>query len=98
MSVPMQPDDPAYHLLLDDVTTTPVVYRPGCFICEDPEFAQMGLPLCQLCPACTKANNNVKSGHIPADDETCDDCGNSLRAHYQNLEQSRHDQPETPPF
>lgn len=62
-----QPDDPAYALLQDDVTSTPTVYRRGCYICEDPEFAQMGLPLCRPCPSC--------GGHVPADDSACDDCG-----------------------
>lgn len=66
MSVPMKPSDPAYWMLLDDFTTTPVVFREGCYICEDPEFAQMGLPLCRKCPEC--------QGHIPADDSVCDDC------------------------
>lgn len=61
------PDDPAYALLLDDFTTTPTVYNPRCYICRDPEFAQMGLPLCYACPEC--------GGHIPADDPICDDCG-----------------------
>lgn len=62
-----QPDDPAYSLLTDGNTSTPVVYREGCYICEDPEFAQMGLPLCSLCVRC-------KTGHVPADDTYCDDC------------------------
>lgn len=64
----MRPDDPAYWMLSDGHTSTPVVYRPDCYICRDPEFAQMGLPLCRLCPAC-------KTGHVPADDTVCDDCG-----------------------
>ena len=67
MSQPMRPDDPAYWMLFDDFTTTPVVHREGCYICEDPEFAQMGLPLCRKCPKC--------DGHIAADDTVCDDCG-----------------------
>jgi hypothetical protein len=62
-----QPDDPAYALLQDDYTSTPVVHRRGCYICEDPEFAQMGLPLCRKCPSC--------GGHVAADDTVCDDCG-----------------------
>lgn len=62
-----QPDDPAYALLKDEFTTKPKVYKKGCYICEDPEFAQMGLPLCWPCPKC--------GGHIPADDCECDDCG-----------------------
>jgi len=62
-----QLDDPAHILLTDGYTSKPKVYKPGCYICEDPEFAQMGLPLCRKCPAC--------GGHIAADDTTCDDCG-----------------------
>ena len=60
-------DDPAQVLLRDGYTSTPVVYRSGCYICEDPEFAQMGLPLCRMCGHC--------GGHIAADDSRCDDCG-----------------------
>ena len=67
MPVPMRRDDPSYWMMLDDFTTTPVVYRAGCYICEDAEFAQMGLPLCRKCPVC--------DGHIPADDTICNDCG-----------------------
>lgn len=67
-----QPDDPAYALLQDDVVSTRVVYRSGCFICEDPEFAMMGLPLCRPCPKCQEQG---KTGHIAADDCECDDCG-----------------------
>jgi len=67
MSIPMKPDDPAYWMLFDGVESTPVIYREGCYICEDPEFAQMGLPLCRRCPKC--------DGHIPADSSVCDDCG-----------------------
>lgn len=62
-----QPDDLAYKLVKDDFTSTPTVYRRGCYICEDPEFAQMGLPLCRACSAC--------GGHVAADDSVCDDCG-----------------------
>jgi hypothetical protein len=54
-------------MLLDDFTSTPVIYRAGCYICEDPEFAQMGLPLCQPCKKC--------GGHVAADSSECDDCG-----------------------
>jgi hypothetical protein len=70
MSVPMRPDDPAAWMLYDDVTSTPVVFREGCYICEDDEFRRMGLPLCRKCPAC--------GGHIPADDIGCDDCGQDV--------------------
>lgn len=66
-SVAMKPGDAAHWMLTDGKTSTPVVHRDGCYICEDPEYAVMGLPLCMKCARC--------GGHIPADDETCDDCG-----------------------
>ena len=66
------------------VLTLPVVYSPDCYICNDPEYAQMGLPLCRECPRC--------SGHIPADDETCDNCGLNKREFYElQREEQRHD-------
>lgn len=78
----MKPSDPAYWMLKDGHTSTPTVHRDGCMICDDVEFAQMGLPLCKPCPQCTeKAGENA--GHVPADDEECDDCGYNLREHYQ---------------
>lgn len=67
-----RPSDPAYVLLLDGHTSTPEVFRANCYICTDPEFAQMGMPLCKLCEVC-------KTGHVPADDEECDDCGANAR-------------------
>jgi len=39
----------------------------GCYICQDPEFALMGMPLCRKCPAC--------GGHVQADDTVCWQCG-----------------------
>lgn len=66
MSVPMKSNDPAYWMLFDGHKSTPVTYREYCYICIDPEFAKMGLPLCRVCPIC--------KGHIPADDSVCDDC------------------------
>lgn len=67
-----QPTDPAYALLKGGHTTTPVIFRVGCYICEDPEFAQMGLPLCTICPFC-------EFGHVAADNSVCDDCGGDTR-------------------
>lgn len=72
-SVALKPSDPAFVLLLDDFTSTPEVHRDGCYICEDPEFAQMGLPLCRRCPDCVR--NGRGDGHIAADDGICGDCG-----------------------
>lgn len=73
----MKTTDPAYFLLQDGVTSTPRVYEDSCYICRDPEFAAMGLPLCQECPECLKAGRGT--GHIPADDEECDYCGYNAR-------------------
>lgn len=73
MSVPMKPEDPAYWMLEagrkdpSKCSTTTVPKRKGCYICEDPEFALMGLPLCYPCNKC--------GGHVPADDAVCSDCG-----------------------
>lgn len=67
MSVPMKPWDPAYWMLSDTKNATkPVIFRKGCYICEDPEFAMMGLPLCYICKYC--------GGHVPADGSFCDSC------------------------
>ena len=40
------------------------VYNPRCYICNDDEFALMGLPLCTACETC--------GAHTPADDVECD--------------------------
>lgn len=71
MSVPMQPDDPAYWMLEQGLAdpskrSTTAVYSKRCYICKDPEFALMGLPLCYPCEKC--------KGHVAADDTVCDDC------------------------
>jgi len=65
----MKPSDPAYWMLFDEFTSTPNpdVYRDYCYICRDPEYAQMGLPLCYACEAC--------GGHVAVDASVCDDCG-----------------------
>ena len=60
----MKPNDPAYWMLHNGVTSTPVTYNPTCYICNDPEYAQMGLPLCRVCRVC--------GAHVPADDCICD--------------------------
>jgi hypothetical protein len=68
----MRPSDPAYWMLEQGLAdpskrSTPTVHRDGCYICEDPEFALMGLPLCYPCSKC--------GGHVAADDSVCDACG-----------------------
>jgi hypothetical protein len=49
---------------MNEHTTSTTVYNQSCYICRDPEFAQMGLPLCYPCPVC--------GAHTPADDVVCD--------------------------
>jgi hypothetical protein len=60
-------------MLHDSFTSTPVVHDDKCYICRDPEFAQMGLPLCRRCPECVRQGRD--GGHIPADDTECTFCG-----------------------
>lgn len=67
MAKSLPPDDWAQRLLKDDFTSRPVVYSGMCYICNDSEFAQMGLPLCYPCEFC--------GGHVAADNPVCDDCG-----------------------
>lgn len=63
---PMPQGDPAQALIASAGMTVPTIYRQGCYICMDPEFALMGMSLCRVCPDC--------GGHIPGDDVVCDDC------------------------
>lgn len=73
-----RPSDPAFWMLLDGKTSKhapgvqEIGLEYGCYICRDPEFAQMGLPLCRPCPDCQR--NGRGSGHIPADDDGCSVC------------------------
>jgi hypothetical protein len=65
----MKPSDPAYWLLErgrkdPSKRSTTTVYSEDCYICRDPEFAMMGLPLCYPCAKC--------NGHVPADDTICE--------------------------
>jgi hypothetical protein len=50
-----------------DISSTPTVYSEDCYICRDPDFSRMGMPLCYECMFC--------EGHVAADDAKCDDCG-----------------------
>jgi hypothetical protein len=72
-SVAANPGDPAFWMLLDGHVSIPVVHDDNCYICRDPEYAQMGLTLCYVCPACLRADRGM--GHIPADDTACTECG-----------------------
>jgi hypothetical protein len=68
----MKPSDPAYWMLEEGLSdpskrSTPTVHRDGCYICDDPEFSLMGLPLCFGCHVCGE--------HVAADDCVCEECG-----------------------
>lgn len=79
MSVPLKPSDPAYWMLEEgrkkvesgEGIKRSTVYNHSCYICRDPEFALMGLPLCK---PCTYSVDGVQCGaHTPADDIECDE-------------------------
>jgi ribosomal protein L37E len=68
-----QMDDPAHVLLTDGYTSRTTVYDERCYICRDPEFSQMGLPLCRECEECGRTGRGL--GHVAADDCVCSACG-----------------------
>jgi hypothetical protein len=57
----------------DSHTSSTTVYDASCYICTDPDFARMGLPLCWECEECKKAGRGL--GHVAADDVECTVCG-----------------------
>jgi hypothetical protein len=81
MSIPLPENDPAYFLLErgrkdPSKRSQTTVYSPKCYICNDPEFSMMGMPLCQPCLKC--------GGHVAADDCVCDICGEDQRDLMEN--------------
>jgi hypothetical protein len=88
---PLPLDDPAYWMLqrgIDEyegrventgwiTETHKEIYKASCYICTDPEFALMGLPICKPCPLC--------GVHWAADDAECDD-GCDIYGYYQDGE------------
>lgn len=71
MSAPLKPADPSYWMLEEgrrdpSKRSSTTVFDANCYICQDPEFALMGLPLCNPCTKC--------GGHVPADDMICTVC------------------------
>ncbi len=83
-------NDPAAWMIRDGLRDASrrsrqhVARRNECYICADPEFELMGLPLCRACLVCTLLRNQplradggsvfVPYGHVPADDTACSDC------------------------
>lgn len=65
---------PAEAALFNDsyTSSTSAEHDPGCYICRDPDFARMGLPLCYPCSVCKETG---RQGHVPADDTVCTICG-----------------------
>lgn len=74
----------------DDKTTSTTVYDQNCYICRDPDFARMGLPLCRECDDC-KANGRGL-GHVPADDVECTVCGFDSYAAYLEEQEAKGEQ------
>lgn len=67
---------PFEKMLYDDpYTSSTNVYDDRCYICRDPDFARMGLPLCYPCPECKTKSDGKILGHIAADDTECSVCG-----------------------
>ena len=83
MSVPLKTSDPCYWMLEQgradpSKQSIPTAYDEDCFICRDPEFALMGLPVCYPCSKCQH--------HIAADDPRCAGCGYDNSDDYQETE------------
>ena len=80
MSKPMQPNDPAYWMLSDGFQSkpNPSIFDQACYICNDPEFALMGLPLCYPCLIC--------GAHVPADDCVCNNGHDQPTDPFEELE------------
>lgn len=79
MSIPLKTNDPAYWMLAEgrakvesgEGIAKTSSFNSSCYICRDPEFALMGLPLCY---PCTHSTDGVQCGaHTPADDVECDE-------------------------
>jgi len=87
---PDDPGDPAYFLLErgrnDPSKRTPVIIKKdGCYICEDPEFSMMGLPVCKPCPVLV---DGLPCGqHWAADDCVCD-AGCDVQEYYLSQRRS----------
>lgn len=92
MSAPMKSSDPAYWMLERGYAelagtaentgwvTERTIHKDGCYICEDHEFALMGLPLCSPCPVMV---DGVECGeHVPADDVECE-IGHNVMGEYR---------------
>lgn len=62
------------------------IYKQSCYICTDPEFALMGLPVCKPCPVILD-NGEPCGVHWAADDSECDN-GCDVMGHYMDKRMS----------
>lgn len=101
MSVPLKITDPAYWMLEEgrakvesgEGVKRSKVYRSTCYICKDPEFALMGLPLCY---PCTAVVDGVECGaHTPADDIECDE-GHTAPEYMEAMEETHEENSSIP--
>ena len=68
IGIEMNDNDPCgFKHLPEEQWSKSDVYHPNCYICNDPDFATHGMPLCFACSEC--------GGHVSADDDVCDVCG-----------------------
>lgn len=67
----------AEAILFEDgyTSTSNAEYDSRCYICRDPDFSAMGLPLCRTCDECKNRGEPRRQGHVPADDTVCTICG-----------------------
>jgi hypothetical protein len=64
--VRLDPESP-FGIAEAEQPSVPTVHSDNCYICNDPDYARYGLPLCRPCILC--------GGHVAADDVRCDGCG-----------------------
>lgn len=94
MSKPLSSTDPAFWMLQRGIKETngespdtgwvtkthDEIYKESCYICTDPEFALMGLPVCKPCPIC--------KAHWAADDSECDN-GCDVQGYYMDTKENK---------
>lgn len=78
----------------DGYTSSTTVHDSSCYICNDPDFARMGLPLCRECDKCKEEGRGL--GHVPADDVECSVCGWDEYAAYMEEQENAADSGNDP--
>lgn len=80
-----QQGDPAYWMLEQgrkdpSKRSKTTVHDPDCYICKDPEFSLMSLPLCYPCPV--PVDGSPCGRHVAADDTECGIDGHDAQEQY----------------